>query len=291
MALDIRPLAAPLGALVSGWNPQAELGSQEHADILRGLRQYQVLVFRGHERPSDVELVRFARSFGDLVKGSEWFGDIGKYTEILPVNNLFDDDRRAHGHGRLGVPGMAHRLLVCLDGRQGELLEAELPAQRPRPVFASSRPGDPAAQDRGHAAAATRLSQLDYLYPAGQARDRRIPQRAARGFPGQKGAPTSSAFHSEAEHPVTPPGFGPRDSYVNPGITRHIVGLPRDESDALLKEPTPTRRAPPRCMPTTGGSDLVVFDTLGTLSARRLGPDPAARHAPLSTLWNPSTAA
>ena len=78
MTLDIRPLAAPLGALVHGWNPKADLSSREHGDILRGLRQYQVLVFRGHERPSDTELVRFARNFGDLVKGSEWFGDIGE---------------------------------------------------------------------------------------------------------------------------------------------------------------------------------------------------------------------
>jgi alpha-ketoglutarate-dependent taurine dioxygenase len=90
--LKVRPLAEPVGAIVSGWNPKVELSTQDQTDILRGLRQYQVLVFRGRARPNDSELGRFAQSFGDLVKGSEWFGDIGEYAEILPVNNLVDDD-------------------------------------------------------------------------------------------------------------------------------------------------------------------------------------------------------
>ena len=43
MGLEIRPLAEPLGALVHGWNPAAELRSQDRTDILQSLRQYQVL--------------------------------------------------------------------------------------------------------------------------------------------------------------------------------------------------------------------------------------------------------
>ena len=38
MALEIWPLAEPLGALVHGWNPTVELSSQDRSDILQGLR-------------------------------------------------------------------------------------------------------------------------------------------------------------------------------------------------------------------------------------------------------------
>ncbi|MFP6835354.1 MAG: TauD/TfdA family dioxygenase, partial [Pseudomonadales bacterium] len=88
MNLEIEPLSEPLGAIVYGWDPTCALSPDDESLIRAGLRDQQVLVFRGQPQPSDDALVSFARQFGDLVQGSEWFGDIDPKPEILRVNNL-----------------------------------------------------------------------------------------------------------------------------------------------------------------------------------------------------------
>ena len=99
----------------------------------------------------------------------------------------------------------------------------------------------------------------------------------------------------EAEHPVIlrHPDSGREILYVNPGITRYIVGLPQDESDALLKElhAHSTRSSAVYAHDWQLG-DMVVFDTLGSLH-RRDAWEPTQRRVmrQLSTLWNPSEAA
>jgi len=67
--LEVQPLMQPPGAIVYGWDPQAEVSAQDRTEILRGLRLYQVLMFHKHAPPGDKDLTHFAASFGDLVKG------------------------------------------------------------------------------------------------------------------------------------------------------------------------------------------------------------------------------
>ena len=56
-----------------------------------------------------------------------------------------------------------------------------------------------------------------------------------RGLYANEGVADKPAYPS-AEHPVvrTHPVTGKKALYVNRGFTRHIVGIPRDESDAML---------------------------------------------------------
>ena len=303
MTLDIRPLAAPLGALVYGWNPKAALSSQDHAALLHGLRQYQVLVFRGHERPSDIELVRFARSFGDLVKGSEWFGDIGEYAEILPVNNLFDEDGVPMGTGgSASLEWHTDYSYVSTVGKESFLEASELPASAPQTCFCSQY----AALETLPRKTVDMLRPLrafhsiDYLYPAADKPATGSSRNELReGFRAKKARNDKLGLTRpripQAEHPVIlrPPESGREILYVNPGITRHIVGMPRDESDALLKElHTHSTRASAVYAHDWQLGDLVVFDTLGTLH-RRDAWDPTQRRVmrQLSTLWDPAAAA
>ena len=74
-------------AIVEGWDPALPLSTQTKADILDALHKHQVLVLRGHAKPTDAQLVSFAQAFGNLVKGSEWFGDIDQMqpTTIVPT--------------------------------------------------------------------------------------------------------------------------------------------------------------------------------------------------------------
>jgi len=181
MNLEIEPLTEPLGAIVYGWNPESKLSRDDEGLIRAGLRDHQVLVFRGQTPPSDDELVGFARRFGDLVQGSEWFGDI---------------------------------------------------EEKPIP---------------------------------------------------------------EAEHSMVlrHPDSGREILYVSKGITRHIVGIPKDESDDLLGELTAESTRPEYVYAHTWKlGDLVVFDTLGTLHRRDAwNPNERRVMRQLSTLWTPPVSA
>ena len=96
MTLEITPLDAPLGAMVRGWNPKAELSSADLGLLRQAMREHLVLVLRGHAQPTDAELVRFGQQFGELYKGSELFG-LNSVAEILRINNVVDDDGKAAG--------------------------------------------------------------------------------------------------------------------------------------------------------------------------------------------------
>ena len=65
--------------------------------------------------------------------------------------------------------------------------------------------------------------------------------------------------------------------YVSPGVTHHIVGMPRDESDASLQELAEhsTRPAGVYAHHWQVG-DMIVFDTLGSMH-RRESWDPKQR--------------
>jgi alpha-ketoglutarate-dependent taurine dioxygenase len=95
-------------------------------------------------------------------------------------------------------------------------------------------------------------------------------------------------------HPVIlrHPDSGREILYVNPGITKYIIGMPRDESDDLLKQ-LHTHSTRPSYVYSHDWQlgDLVMFDTLGTLH-RREAWDPTERRVmrQLSTLWDPSEA-
>ena len=100
MGLEITALEGePVGALVTGWEPEEPLSAEDEATIRRGLIDHLVLVFRGQNQPSDDALVGFAERFGDLILGSEWFRDVGDRPEILPVTNEVGDDGIPKGTG------------------------------------------------------------------------------------------------------------------------------------------------------------------------------------------------
>jgi taurine dioxygenase/pentalenolactone F synthase len=304
MTLEIRPLAEPLGAIVHGWNPTAELSSQDRADILQSLRQYQVLVFRAHDQPSDIELVQFARNFGDLVKGSEWFGDIGEHAEILPVNNLFDAEGVPMGTaGSADLEWHSDYSYVSTVGKESFLEAFELPKSSPQTCFCSqyvaveTLPRKTVDMLRPlHA-----FHSINYISAEEPEEDSagsygRNEVRA--GFMAKKARNEKLGLTRphipKAEHPVIlrHPDSGREILYVNPGITKYIIGMPRDESDDLLKELSAHSTRPSGVYSHDWQlGDMVVFDTLGTLH-RRDAWDPTERRVmrQLSTLWDPSEA-
>ncbi len=303
MALEVKPLDEPVGALVHGWQPKEELSSPDKAAIRDGLRHHQVLVFRGHEQPADSELIRFARRFGDLVKGSEWFGDIDPRPEILRVNNLIGDDGVPRGTGASeALEWHSDYSYVPTVGKESFLEAMEIPRRDPprtcfcsqydafdrlppgmvdmlRPLRAHHSITSYVAGSEDEEAEHTPYAGKDFRedFQAKRERDRRLG-RARPRIP-------------EAEHPIIMrhPDTGREILYVSKGITRHVVGMPRDESTALLKE-LAAHSTRPECIYAHDWrpGDMIMFDTLGTLH-RRDAWDPSQPRVmrQLSTFWTP----
>ena len=136
-SLEINPLpSAPFGVLVSGWEPAEPLAHESKQKITEALHQHRLLVFRGQPQPTDEDLVRFVESFGDPIKGSEWFRNAGALPEILPVTNI-----RGKNGQRLGVEGAtdlewhADYSYAATPGKTSFLNAVELPPEPPRTYF------------------------------------------------------------------------------------------------------------------------------------------------------------
>lgn len=303
MAIEVKPLDAPLGAIVHGWVPAAELSDADEKCIRQGLQQRQVLVFRGHAQPTDKELVRFAYRFGNLIKGSEWFGDIDPVAEILRVNNLVGADGVPEGTGAsTSLEWHADYSYVPTVGKESFLEAVEIPTKNPpQTCFANQY----AAFESLPRAMADRLRPLyahhsitgygkggEEMQITGAAMD-------AEGFREEFKAKKERNARlgvarveiPQAVHPVIlrHPDTGREILYVSKGITRNIIGMPKDESDALLKELAEHSTRPENVYAHDWQvGDLVMFDTLGTLH-RRDAWDPSERRVmrQLSTLWTP----
>ena len=271
MGIEISESLEPFGAMVSGWRPDEALAADELDKVRSGLQQHLVLVFRGHAAPTDAELVRFAGHFGDLVKGTEWFGDVVDFPEILPITNQIDDDGIAKGTGGAAeFPWHADYSYVPRPGKESFLEAVELPERPPRTCFCSqyvaleTLPKALAEPLRGRSAFHSIAEYEPDDRPeimAGMAEKRDRDARLGIERPGYPEAVQPIIFaHPESRREAL---------YVSPGITRYIVGMPRDESDALLADLYAHSTRPERVYTHEWQvGDLVVFDTVGAMHRR-----------------------
>ena len=95
-----------------------------------------MLVFRGQPEISDLDLIRFASHFGELLKGSEFLRDAGEHPEILPVTNMLDDEGTPKGTGESNeIDWHSDYSYVDRVGKESFLNAVILPAQPPHTSF------------------------------------------------------------------------------------------------------------------------------------------------------------
>jgi len=112
--LVVEPLAAPLGAVVRGMKFSGETSPGTVADVEQAIGQYQVLVFRGHQPPTDAQFAEFTGHFGVRnVKTSRQMDFTREgFPEIVLISNVIENgkpigttgDKSLHWHADL-----AHR--------------------------------------------------------------------------------------------------------------------------------------------------------------------------------------
>ncbi len=227
---EIRPLpGAPLGAEVLGLDLSRPLGDADFARLHQAHLDHHVVVFRD-QRITPRQHIDFSRRFGPLQIHVLKNFQLADHPEILIVSNIKDAGGQPIGLGDAGHywhSDLSYKERPSL----GSLLHAqELPGEGGDTLFADQH----AAYDALPAALRRVIGPLraehSYLAKYEELRAR-SPWRPAL-------TPAQIAEVVPAVHPVvrTHPETGRRALFVNEHFTTRIVGLPEDESRALLAE-------------------------------------------------------
>ncbi|SFU97245.1 TauD/TfdA dioxygenase family protein [Pseudoduganella namucuonensis] len=225
---DIKVFDAPLGAEVIDLDLSRPLGNSDFQRIHRAHLDHHVLVFRD-QRITPAQQVEFSRRFGALQIHVLRNFQLREQPEVLVISNIIEDGQP------IGLGDAGHFWHSDLSYKEvpslGSMLHAqELPEEGGDTLFANMHLAYetlPAALRRavqGARAEHSYLAQYEELR-------RRNPFRP----------PLTQAQMDEVKpvlHPVVRvhPETGRRALFVSEHFTTRIVGLPEDESRALLAE-------------------------------------------------------
>ena len=226
--LEIRPFDAPCGAEVIGLDLSRPLGGDDFARIHRAHLAHHVLVFRDQDI-TPAQQVAFSRRFGPLqIHVLHQFGLAG-HPEILVVSNIMENGRPI-GLGDAGAYWHSDLSYMPRPSLGSMLLAQELPSEGGDTLFADQHRAWDALPAALKTALEGRRAEHWYLckYEALRARN---PYRPAL---------TQAQIDAvePVAHPVvrTHPETGAKALFVSEHFTTRVIGLPEDESRALLDE-------------------------------------------------------
>ena len=227
--IQINAFDAPLGAEVIGLDLGEPLADEDFARIHRAHLDHHVLVFRD-QRITAVQQINFSRRFGPLQIHVLHQFKLAGHAEVLVVSNIKDERGQPIGLGDAGVywhSDLSYKERPSL----GSMLHAqELPATGGDTLFANMH----AAWDTLPAPLRTAVDGLkaEHTYLAKYAElQKRSPWRPDL-------SDEQKAQVLPVLHPVvrTHPETGRKALFVSEHFTTRLVGLPIEESRALLHE-------------------------------------------------------
>lgn len=228
LSFEIRPLGGPLGAEVIGLDLNRPVADHELASMRAAFVKHGVLVFRD-QRITPEQHIAFSRRFGPLQVHVLNRFHLANHPEILIVSNVVEDGKPI---GLVDAGADWHSDLSYMPKPSlGALLHSqELPAERGDTLYANTAtaydtlPAEAKKLLEGKTAVHSYVYRYERLRKLSPWRPELTQQQIDEVPP--------------VEHPViiTHPESGRKILFVSEGFTSHIVGIPRDESDALLKE-------------------------------------------------------
>lgn len=287
--IEVRALDnAPFGAMVSGWNPALPPDDELVQEVRAALKDHLVLVFRGHPRPADDQLVAFGAAFGPLIKGAGYFGNAGEFPEILRVTNRLDEHGVPIGVGSSnGCDWHADYSYLPNIGDVSFLECTAHPSSGGATYFCDMyAPIDEMSPE-----------QLEDLAGRTAYHDALAAERAVTAEDAEQ--KRASGRHTIAAKPaaqhmavMTHPRTGRRALYLNPMLTRYIDGMSARDSHATLEGLFADHIRHDRIYKHNWQpGDMVVWDTIGTVHRRDSFPAQEIRDMrQMSTLWNPQEA-
>ncbi|MFC5609102.1 TauD/TfdA dioxygenase family protein [Variovorax soli] len=226
---EIRRFDAPVGAEVIGLDISRPIGEADFARIHRAHLDHHVLVFRD-QRVSPADHVAFSRRFGPLEIHVLHQFQLKGHPEILIVSNIRGEGGEPIGLGDAGVYWHSD-ISYKPEPSLGSLLHAqELPSEGGDTLFADQHLAWEALSPQMQARLLPLKAEHSYLAKYEELRAKN-PWRP-------KLSPAQIDQVQPAVQPVvrTHPETGRKALFVSEHFTTRIVGLPPDESDALLAE-------------------------------------------------------
>lgn len=213
--LTIDKLTPIIGAEVGNIDLSKPLGNRQVDELHRALAENCVIFFRDQHITQDQHLA-FGRLFGDLHIHPAAPSEPGK--PELMIIRADKDSPRANGEGW-------HSDVSCdVEPPMGSILYIkQCPPKGGDTLFANMYAAYEALSDRMK----TYLSDLTAIHDG---------EDAYRGTYANLGVKDKPVY-PRAEHPVvrTHPMTNRKSLYVNRGFTKRLVGVPRDESDGILR--------------------------------------------------------
>jgi taurine dioxygenase len=259
--IDVIPLSTHVGAEIRRVDLSRDLNSSMAAEIYTAWLKHHVLVFRGQTLTADDQR-RFTMLFGEIQPPRSRPGERDPNNPVLYIANTTVDGQR----GELPEGDMQFHADQCYyenPAKAAVLYALEIPSRGGNTLFASTSAAyDSLSQDLREQA--DRLQVL-FLYDYEKNANRKAPSNWA-------GAPRHI-------HPavVVHPETGRRSLFVNRLMADSIVGMPREQSDALIERLCQaTERAEHIYEHEWQVGDLLIWDNRATLHART-DFDPAER--------------
>ncbi|KAF1043477.1 MAG: Alpha-ketoglutarate-dependent taurine dioxygenase [Herbaspirillum frisingense] len=227
-SFEIRPFGGPLGAEIVGLDLNLPVADDELATLRRAFVKHGVVVFRD-QRITPEQHIAFSRRFGPLQVHVLNRFHLHGHPEILIVSNVVEDGKPI---GLVDAGADWHSDLSYMPKPSlGALLHSqELPAERGDTLYANTANAYDTLPAEVKKLLEGKRAVHSYVYRYERLR-KLSPWRAELTQKQIDEVPP-------VEHPVitTHPESGRKILFVSEGFTSHIVGIPRDESDALLKE-------------------------------------------------------
>ncbi|GFZ94161.1 TauD/TfdA dioxygenase family protein [Elstera cyanobacteriorum] len=227
-AFEIRDLPEILGAEILGLDLSQPPSDEDFARIRHALAQRQVVIFRDQESLTPEQQIAFSRRFGPLEIHVQHHFHLSGHPEILIVSNVVENGKPIGlvDAGKYWHSDLSYLALPSL----GSLLHSkEWPAQGGDTLFVNMVAAYEALPDDVKAKVDGLQAEHSYL-----ARNRKQQQVTGTYRPGLTAE--QEARVPPVVHPVVRvhPESGKRALFVSEGFTTRIIGLPEDESDALL---------------------------------------------------------
>jgi taurine dioxygenase len=251
--IDIVPLTTHVGAEIRGVDLSRELDASIAAQIYAAWLKHHVLVFRGQTLTADDQR-RFTMLFGEIQPPRSRSGERDPNNPVLYIANATVEGQR----GELPEGDMQFHADQCYyeNPAKGAVLYAlEIPSRGGNTLFASTS----AAYDslpRDLREQVDRMQVL-FLYDYEKNANRKAPSNWA-------GAPRYI-------HPavVVHPETGRRSLLVNRLMADSIIGMPREESDALIERLCQVTECVEHIYEHEWRvGDLLIWDNRATLHAR-----------------------
>lgn len=230
-SIQIEPCAGPIGATVTGLDLSDDIDADTFANVEQAWNEHSVLVFREQSLQPD-DLVRFSRKFGALeIHVLDQYLHPG-HPEVLVISNIVENGKQI-GIADAGRYWHSDLSYMAEPSRGSILYAIEIPSEDGAPLGDTLWASAAAAYEALDEPMRRRLDGLEAAFSLGHRFEKLIKD-------GDKDAAMTDAQKEkvpEVVHPVvrTHPVTGRKSIFVNEGHTIRILGLPEDESRAMLE--------------------------------------------------------